>query len=64
MKNKYPIPNVDLRFQVDHINPKKIQLFQEHRDAINIARLFMILLRQRQFKTISDDKKITDNNII
>ena len=29
MKNKYPIQVIDLRFQVDHISPKKIQLFEE-----------------------------------
>ena len=31
MKNKYPIQVIDLRFQVDHITPKKIQLFEEYR---------------------------------
>ena len=29
MKNKYPIQVTDLRFQADHITPKKIQLFEE-----------------------------------
>ena len=28
MKNKYPIQVIDLRFQVDHVSPKKIQLFE------------------------------------
>ena len=31
VKNIYPIQVIDLRFQVDHINPKKIQLFEEYR---------------------------------
>ena len=30
MKNYYPIQIIDLRFQVDHISPKKIRLFKEH----------------------------------
>ena len=29
MKNKYPIQVCDLRFQIDHINPQKSQLFEE-----------------------------------
>ena len=31
VKTKYPFQVIDLRFQVDHINPKKIQLFEEYR---------------------------------
>ena len=30
MKNYYPIQIIDLRFQVDHILPKKIGLFEEY----------------------------------
>ena len=29
MKNKYPIQIIDLRFQVDHMMPKKVQHFEE-----------------------------------
>ena len=29
MKNFYPIQVIDLRFQVDHINPKNCQLFEK-----------------------------------
>ena len=50
MKNKYPIHLIDLRFQVDHINPKKKGLFEEYRSATNNARLFVILIRQREKK--------------
>ena len=57
MKNKYPIQIIDLRFQVDHINPKKIGLFEEYRGATNNARLFMILVRHREIKMITDGKK-------
>ena len=64
MKNIYPIQVIDLRFQVDHINPKKIQLLQEYRRATNNARLFMILIRHRQIKVISDMNKITEVTVI
>ena len=46
MKNKYPNQIIDLRFQVDHINPKKIQLLQEYGGATKDARLFMIIIKK------------------
>ena len=52
MKNKYPIQAVDLRYQVDHINPKKLQLHQEYRGATKYAGLFMIIIRHRAIKKI------------
>ena len=64
MKNKYPIQVIDLRIQVDHINTKKIQLFEVYRGAINKARLFMILIRHRENKMISDGNKITEVTVI
>ena len=45
MKNKYPIHVIDLRFQVDRTNPKKLLLFQEYIGATNIARLFIMKIR-------------------
>ena len=60
MKNKYLFQVVDLRFPVDHIIPKKIQLLEEYRGVTNDARLFMILIRHREIKMISDGKKITE----
>ena len=57
MKNKNPIQVKDLRFPVDQINPKKIQVHQEYRGATNIARLFMILFRHREIEMISGGKK-------
>ena len=42
MKNNYLIQVIDLRFQIDDINPKKTQLFKEYGGATNNARLFMI----------------------
>ena len=62
MKNKYPIQVIDLRFQVDHISPKKIQLFEEfNTDPANVnARLFVMLIRHRQIEMISDGNKILE----
>ena len=56
MKNKCPIQVVDVRFQVDHITPKKSQLFEEFiTDPANVkARLFVILIRHRQIEMIRD----------
>ena len=66
MKNKYPIQVIDLRFQVDHITSKKIQLFEEpNTDPANVnARLNVILIRQRQIEMISDDNKTTEVKLI
>ena len=64
MKTKYPIPVIDLSFRVDHIIPKKNQLLEEYRGATNIVRLFMVFLRHREIKRITDGKKITEINFI
>ena len=34
MKTKSSIQVIDLRFQLDHVTPKKLQLFEEYRNAI------------------------------
>ena len=56
MKAKYPIQVIDLRFQVDHNFPKKIQLHQVYRKTTNNARLFMIIIRHREIEMISVEK--------
>ena len=61
MKNNYPIQLIDLRF---HIIPKKIRLFEENRVATNNARLFIILIRHREIKMISDGNKISEVTVI
>ena len=58
MKNKYHIQVIDRWFQVDHINPTKNQLFKEYRGAAIKTRLFMILIRHRESKMISNGNKI------
>ena len=64
MKNKYPMQLIDLRFQLDRINPKKIGLFEEYRGATTNARLFMIIVRHREIEMISDGNKIAGVSVI
>ena len=47
MKNYYPIQIIDLRFQVDHISPKKIRLFEEYDPNPTNTTLFVILIKRR-----------------
>ena len=64
MKNKYPIQVIDLRFQADHITPKKIQLFEEYRAAPANARLYVILFRRREIELIADGNKLIEVKVI
>ena len=64
MKYLYPIQITDLRFQVDHITLKKIQLFEEFSEDPANERLFIILVRRRQVEMISDGNKIIEVKVI
>ena len=64
MKNKYPIQVIDLRFQVDHITPKKIQLFEKYRANPANARMFVILIRRREIEMISDGNELIEVKVI
>ena len=64
MKDKYPIQVIDLRFQTDHITPKKIQLFEEYRANPGNAKLFIILIRRREIEMISDGNKLIEVKVI
>ena len=64
MKYLYPIQITDLRFQVDLITPKKIQLFQDFSEDPANERLFIILVRYRQIEMISDGNKIIEVKVI
>ena len=64
VKSTYPLQVIDLRFQVDHINPKKIQLFEAYRNDPANAKLFLVLIRHREIKMVSDGTKITEITII
>ena len=46
MKNWYTFQRTDLRFQIDHITPKKIHFFEELFEDPNNESLFVILVRQ------------------
>ena len=60
MKTKYPIEILDLRHQLDHIKPKKNHLFQEYGADPNNARLFLILIREREIELISNGNKLIE----
>ena len=64
MKNFYPFQVIDLRFRVDHITPKKIQLFEEFSEDPNNERLFVLLIRYRQTEMISDGNKTSEVKVI
>ena len=60
MKTKYSIEVIDLRHQSDHITPKKIQLFLDYGADPENARFFLILIRRRELKLISDGNKLIE----
>ena len=66
MKNKYPIQVIDLRHQIDHITPKKTQLFEEDKNdpVYNNKRLYIILIRHKQTEMISDGNKFIEIKVI
>ena len=64
MKYLYPIQITDLRHQVDHLTPKKIQLFEEFSEDPNVERLFIVLIRHRQIEMITDGNKIIEVKVI
>ena len=64
MKTKDPIQVIDLRYQIDHITPKKIQLIEEYRAAPANAKLFIMLIRQREIEMISDGNKLIEVKVI
>ena len=66
MKDKYPIQVIDLRHQIDHISPKKKQLFEEYKNdpVYNNKRLYVILIRHKQIEMISDGNKFIEVKVI
>ena len=65
MKKKYPIQVIDLRHQIDHISPEKIQLFEEYKNdpVYENKRLYVILNRHKQIEMISDGNKFIEIRI-
>ena len=66
LKDKYPIQVIDLRHQIDHLSPKKIQLFEEYKNDPVYAnkRLYVILTRHKQIEMISDGNKFIEVKVI
>ena len=64
MKKYYPIQIIDPRFQVDHISPKKIRLFEEYDDNLTNTILDDILIKHREIKMISDGNKIISVEVV
>ena len=44
---------------MDHITPKKFQLFEEYHEIFNETLLFTTLLKETELEMISDGNKIT-----
>ena len=64
MKIFYPNRLTDLKFQVDHITPRKIHLLEEISEDPNLERLIVILNRHRQVEMISDGNEIIEVKVI
>ena len=64
MKNYYPIQIIDLRFQVDHISPKTIRLFEEYDPNPTDTVLYIILIKHREIKMISDGNKFIGVEVV
>ena len=64
IKTKYSIELKDLRHQLDHITPKKVQLFQENSADPEIAEFFLFLIRRREIELISDGNKLIEFTVI
>ena len=61
MKTKHPIEIIDLRYQCDHITPKKIQEYGANPDN---ARMFLKVIRRREREFISDGNKLIEVEVI
>ena len=64
MKKYYPIQIIDLRVQVDHLSPKKIRLFEKYDNNPVNTNLYVILIKHREIKMISDGKKIISVEVV
>ena len=64
MKTLYPIQVIDLRFQNDYIQPKKIRLFEEYENAPENTNLYVILMKHREIIMVSDGNKRTGIELI
>ena len=58
IKTKYPIEIIDLRHQLDHISPKKIELFQEYSADPENAKTYLTVIRRREIELTSDGNNL------
>ena len=58
MKTYYPIKIIYLRFQIHHISLKKIRQFEDFDENPVNTDLYIILIKHREIKIISDGSKI------
>ena len=59
MKTLYPIQVVDLRFQNHYITAKKIRHFENYENAPENTNLYVILIKHKETKMVSEGNKIT-----
>ena len=64
MRTKYRIEKIGLRHQTDPITSKRIQLFQEYGTDPDNARLFLIIIKQREIELLSDGNKLLEVKVI
>ena len=64
MKNYYPIQITDLRFQVDHMSPKIVRIFEEYDKNSTNTSTYVFLIKQRETKKISDGNIIISVEVV
>ena len=53
MKSVQPFRNDDLKVEIGHINPTKLQVFDEHRDNQNKTNLLLNSIRFETFRLLT-----------
>ena len=59
MKSFYSHQVIDLSFQIDYITPKKTKLFEKNENTPENIILYVILIKHKEIKMVSDGNKIT-----
>ena len=59
MKTFYPIQVIDSRFLVDYVTPKIIRPFEEYEIAPENTNLYVMLIKHRKIRMVSDGNSIT-----
>ena len=64
MKTFYPIQVIDLKFEIEYITPKKIRLFEEYENSPENTNLYVILIKHKEIRMVSNRNKITGSELI